>query len=44
MILDKKLKEITKLNFVKGEPFLNKVSSGFCCYLGGGISAEMVSL
>ncbi len=25
MILDKRIKEIAKLNFVKGEPFLNKV-------------------
>jgi hypothetical protein len=40
MILEKN-KEIAKLNFVKGEPFLNKVSSG---YLGGGMSAEVVSL
>src|SRR6266849_3881396 len=27
MILDKRIKEIAKLNFVKGEPFLNKVFS-----------------
>src|SRR6266849_314237 len=41
MILDKRIKEIAKLNFVKGEPFLNKV---LLASWGGGISAEMVSL
>jgi hypothetical protein len=36
-----KIKEIAELNFIKGEPFLNKV---FACYFGGGISAEVGSL
>src|SRR5712691_745588 len=31
MILDKRIKEIAKLNFVKGEHFLNKV---FCLLVG----------
>ena len=29
MILDKRIKEIAKLNFVKGEPFLNQVSAAW---------------
>src|SRR4030081_2981651 len=29
MIIDKRIKEIAKLNFVKGEPFLNQVSAAW---------------